>query len=348
MTNYPEGTKIGQYKLLKRLGVGAFGEIYSVQSANSKELLAMKIENIFDNTKSLLEKESNILQDLKDSRYTPELFDTFVTPKLSYLVMDCLGPSLMKVQSIYGDLTTKTVLRVGVHMLLAIKDVHMHGYLHRDIKPSNFLVVQNRRTVVKLIDFGLSRKYIDENGDFIRSNNGFVGSLKYASVHALLREEITQRDDLISWFYSLVDMIRGKLPWSRITNEKHNLRIKQSISAAKLCEKCPKQFIEIYQYLKGVEEFETPNYNLLISFLLEAMDDMGIKWQDKYDWDYLSKKELQNISVINLKAEKDPCAWMPNLPKNIPPPILPDIYRLKAAAEVNETVDEGCFTCNIF
>lgn len=348
MSNYQEGTKLGQYKLLKRLGVGSFGEIYSVQSENSKELFAMKIENIFDNTKSLLEKESNILNDLKDSRYTPDFFETFITPKLSYIVMDCLGPSLMKVQNIYGDLTTKTVLRVGVHMLLAIRDVHMHGYLHRDIKPSNFLVVQNRRTVVKLIDFGLSRKFIDESGDFIRSNNGFVGSLKYASVHAIKREEITQRDDLISWFYSLVDMIRGKLPWSRITNEKHNLRIKQSISASKLCEKCPKQFIEIYQYLNGVEEFETPNYNLLLSFLLEAMDDMGVKWQDKYDWDYLSKKELQSISAINLKAEKDPCAWMPDLPNNMPPPILPDKYRLKSEAEVHEDVNEGCFTCNIF
>lgn len=347
MTNYQAGSRLGRYKLLKRLGVGSFGETYSVQSENSKELIAIKIENVLNDSKSLLENESNILQDLKDSRYTPEFFETFVSPKCAYMAMECLGPSLMKVQSIYGDLTTKTVLRVGVHMLLAIKDVHMHGYLHRDIKPSNFLVVQNRRTVVKLIDFGLSRKYIDENGDFIRSSNGFVGTLKYASVHALLREEITQRDDLISWFYSLVEMIRGKLPWSRVTNEKHNLRIKQSISAAKLCEKCPRQFISIYQYLNGVEEFETPNYNLLISFLLEAMDDLGIKWQDKYDWDYLSKKDLQSLSVINLKPEKDPSSWMPTLPKNIPPAILPDKYRVKAE-EVREVASGGCFTCNIF
>ncbi|OHT11877.1 Casein kinase I [Tritrichomonas foetus] len=334
------------FKLLKRLGAGSFGETYYAEDMKTSEKFAIKIENIESHKKILLSNERAILEDLKGCRYAPAFFAAEVRQKYAFMAMDCLGPSLSKVMGVFGDLSLKTALRVGLHMLLALRELHTHGYLHRDVKPSNFLVVPNRRTVVKVVDFGLSRKFIDENGDFIRVNNGFVGSLKYASIYAHQRQEITQRDDLLSWFYSLIELIRGKLPWSRVSSEKHILRIKQNITVAKLCEKCPKQFKSIYAYLRGLQEFETPNYYLIASFLLDAMHDHSVKWEDPYDWDYLTKKELHGMTAISLAPVKGDLPDHPDLPKTMPAPVLPEKYN-NLHEEVHQTFDGGCFRCSI-
>lgn len=349
MSSLVSGLKIGQYRILRKLGMGSFGETFYAESLVDKTRFAVKFEKKNPQNKSFLRNEHAVLADLKDCRYVIESYDAEFTADYSYITMECLGPSLTSVQNIFGDLSTKTVLRVAVHMLLAIKELHAHGYLHRDIKPSNFLIVPNRRTVVKMIDFGLSRRFISDDGEFIPGNKGFVGSWKYSSISAMKRNEITQRDDLISWFYSIVDMTRGKLPWSRCSKERSILRIKETVSPQKLCEKCPKQYLPIYFYIMSLEEYEIPDYNLILSFLLEAIDDNAVKWEEKYDWDYLTKKELNSLSSISLTPESGPLTCTPHLPTNIPPAILPDALRqiyqkyLDQAAEASPKP-----VCNIF
>jgi serine/threonine protein kinase len=97
-------------------------------------------------------------------------------------------------------------------MLRAIESFHGHGFLHRDIKPSNSLIRPSRKYPLALIDYGLSRPYCDcLTGNPIppRHNPGFVGTSKYASINAHAGVELGRRDDLYSWFFSMVELWAG-------------------------------------------------------------------------------------------------------------------------------------------
>jgi hypothetical protein len=63
-----------------------------------------------------------------------------------------------------------------------------------------------------LIDFGLARKYVGEDGSHMppRSDASFRGSTTYASVHAHRNEDLSRRDDLWSWFYMLTELVEGE------------------------------------------------------------------------------------------------------------------------------------------
>lgn len=63
-----------------------------------------------------------------------------------------------------------------------------------------------------LIDFGLARKYVGEDGAHMapRSDASFRGSTTYASVHAHRNEDLSRRDDLWSWFYMLTELVEGE------------------------------------------------------------------------------------------------------------------------------------------
>jgi tau tubulin kinase len=65
-----------------------------------------------------------------------------------------------------------------------------------------------------LIDFGLARKYVDEDGKPMakRTDTAFRGSTTYASVYAHRNEDLSRRDDLWSWFYMLLELVEGELP----------------------------------------------------------------------------------------------------------------------------------------
>jgi len=71
-------------------------------------------------------------------------------------------------------------------MLTAIQEVHNKGYIHRDIKPSNFVIGNgNSRNQIYLVDFGLAKIHLKENGTPIEEskNMKFHGTMAYASLN---------------------------------------------------------------------------------------------------------------------------------------------------------------------
>lgn len=69
--------------------------------------------------------------------------------------------------------------------------MHKAGYLHLDLKPDNIVLSSNDMrnqlsSIVCLIDFGISKPYLDENFEHIpyRENVPFVGNFLFASKNA--------------------------------------------------------------------------------------------------------------------------------------------------------------------
>lgn len=119
-----------------------------------------------------------------------------------------------------GMFSESTTVRLSLQILDAIKTIHDIGFLHRDIKPSNFAVglLPVDQHNIYMLDFGLSRQYITENGDIrpARKIAGFRGTVRYASRNAHMNKEMGRHDDLWSMLYMLVEFASGHLPWRKV------------------------------------------------------------------------------------------------------------------------------------
>ena len=98
--------------------------------------------------------------------------------------------------------------------------MHNISFLHLDIKPDNVLIGSSdlshpRAKQIFLIDFGISRRYRDPDGQHLpfKVDLPFTGNQVFSSVNSFLGYELSRRDDLESLIYLLTYLALGNLPW---------------------------------------------------------------------------------------------------------------------------------------
>lgn len=96
----------------------------------------------------------------------------------------------------------------------------MKGYVHCDIKPENIMIGDfekdpELKKKIYLIDFGISHRYLDDNGNHIeyKRNVPFKGNLLFSSKNAFSRVTLSRRDDLMSLIYLLIFCINTDIAW---------------------------------------------------------------------------------------------------------------------------------------
>lgn len=193
-----------KYTISHKIGFGTFGEIYLAYHKRTREKVAVKIEKIneADPSHSTLTREIKVLQVLKGEKGFPKLYYYARLEKERIMVLNLLGKNLHQLYKSCGKIfSLKTVLMLAEQMLSRFEIFHSKGYVHRDIKPENFLIGNHKDTkTVYLIDFGLSKKFIDNNGAHIPmvANIGLVGTARYTSINSHHGLEQSRRDDLES------------------------------------------------------------------------------------------------------------------------------------------------------
>ena len=107
--------------------------------------------------------------------------------------------------------SVKTVVMFGLQALDRLEFLHSKHFIHRDLKPDNFLIGQGRQShIIHLIDFGLSKKFIQKDGKHIpyRDGKNLTGTARYASINTHLGVEQGRRDDLESLAYIMIYFLR--------------------------------------------------------------------------------------------------------------------------------------------
>lgn len=297
------GSKLGDFVIKELIGVGGYGQIYDVVESSTDLHRAMKIE-FFDAEKQGMKLEVKILKKLQGTCLFPELFMCGRTDSFRFFVMELLGPSVSAVRSALKSkcYSRYTYLRIAYHSLRCIKAMHKRGVLHRDIKPGNFLIRPDRRNPVALIDFGLSCSYISKRtGEHRRPRDdaGFTGTFRYASLHAHHQMELSRRDDLISWFYSLTELALGHTPWPGSDNRAKTIKMKEQMTAEELCKPFPREFVRIWNSINNLGYEEEPNYKLIKELLMRAIRNEKVK-DHRYDWEKLPKKTLADLTCVTL------------------------------------------------
>jgi serine/threonine protein kinase len=260
-----------KYKLLEKIGEGAFGSIYKGENVRTKELVAVKVEPIKKNTK-LLKNESIIYQYLINNDGLPNV-KWFGKDKTNYyMVLNLLGESLQSLKERKKIFSLKLVLQIGIQIINLLRMIHNKGLVHRDIKPDNFLLgLNNKSRQINIIDFGFCKTFLNDNKHIdIKKTNNVIGTNNFASTNAHEFNELSRRDDLESLGYMLIYFYLGNLPWKDYSNNEMIKIMKNNIMND---ESIPKVILKYFEIIKSLEFKEAPNYELLINIFKNELKE---------------------------------------------------------------------------
>jgi len=196
------------------------GDVYRATSTSDRRPVALKLEGAavaLDQDNGLRERflrEARILQGL-DHENLPEFFEAGELPDgRLFIAMELLvGRPLSKL----ARTKPETLVPLLVQAASALQAVSEAGVVHRDVSPDNFFVVEvGGRSVVKLIDFGISRD-IEAARDGLTRVGSFVGKPSYCSPEqtGLLpgSPAVDWRTDLYSFGLTIYFLVKGNLPF---------------------------------------------------------------------------------------------------------------------------------------
>jgi serine/threonine protein kinase len=198
-------------------------------------------------------------------------------------------------------------------MIQRIEYIHSKGYIHRDIKPGNFVIGRGDNSKkIYIIDFGLSKRYIDKNTNKhipYKEGKGLTGTARYVSLFTHYGIEQSRRDDIEGIAYNLIYLAKGKLPWQGVKTknkkEKHKkiMDSKLSFTPEQLCQGLSFEFVNLLKYARELEFEEKPDYkNIKLMFKNSIIKNGGtMDW--KFDWHKI-KKEEDNKEEEDKKSEK--------------------------------------------
>jgi len=156
------GKRIGNYKLLERIGEGGCGVVYMAEQERPvRRRVALKIIKLGMDTKSVIarfEAERQALA-MMDHPNIARVLDAGATETgRPFFVMELVRGFKITEYCDTNHLDTQKRLELFVQVCHAIQHAHQKGIIHRDIKPSNILVtLHDSVPVPKVIDFGIAK-----------------------------------------------------------------------------------------------------------------------------------------------------------------------------------------------
>lgn len=297
-TNPPmETCNSGVFKLGKKIGTGSFGDVFLGTDNTSGAEVAVKLEHARTPHPKLL-KEVRVYSSLQGCKGIPAVHWYGVQSSYNIMVLDLLGPSLDTLFRISGrKFSLETCSMIGTQLINSFEALHTKGYIHRDIKPHNFVVgLGDKSSTLYMIDFGLAKKYCDGKGSTYKHipntpKKSLCGTARFASVNTHMGCEQSRRDDLESLGYMLVYFAHGVLPWqgikapSKLELHRQIGETKQATRIEILCSGLPKEFAAYLKYCRSLDFADTPNYDRLREFLVNALvTNSEIERSEAFDW----------------------------------------------------------------
>lgn len=338
--------------ILKRIGSGSFGQVFTAINIKTQVIAAVKVEQT--NKNEQLAYESKIISSLQGGTGIPKLHWYGVENSLkNYVIMiiEMLGPSL---EDLYANchrkFSLKTVLMIADQMISRIEYIHRNNYVHRDMKPDNFLMGLNDKSHhVYLIDFGLSKKFRDQKTLHhapYKENKNLTGTARYASIQSHLGIEQARRDDLESIGYLLIYFLKGTLPWQKMkANNKQEKYFKIQDKKMNtvpdiMCKGLPHQIVNFIQYARTLQYEDKPDYAFWRKSFRELFISNGYELDWLYDWTNpdlvnFNHQTPQNKLQVNLNSLRNRNNGKGNLSEDLTDSIF------KAPKEGKSTSDDN-------
>ena len=290
---YKSSNNFYQYEFIRPIKSGGFGNIFLAKEIGTNEEYAVKeinVQNFSSENLYNISRESLILKDMSHINII-KFHSFFIYNNKFYIVMDyARGGELLSLLASKTRLKEEQAKFIFRQIYNAVHYIHSKNIIHRDLKPNNILFLDEEKTHIIIIDFGISGLANGNQKESIKA-----GTELYLPPEVIAGKEFSSSTKIDMWALGIIlyQMVQGCHPFESKDGKDNN--IINNILRNKL------EFnkkIKISESLKKlIEGLLEKNYR----FRIDTGDILFEKWfEDKS----LTKKIIKSPSLKKAKKNK--------------------------------------------
>ncbi|XP_071942496.1 myosin light chain kinase, smooth muscle-like [Antedon mediterranea] len=182
------------YDIQEQVGKGRFGIVHKCMEKATGKMWAAKFIKTKASEKESVKAEIEIMNQLQHPKLI-QCVDAFETTREIIMVLEFVRGGELFERVIDDDfvLTEKDVIMFMRQICSGVKHMHSQNILHLDLKPENILCTDTTGNSIKLIDFGLARKF-----DPKQSVKVMFGTPEFVAPEVVNYEKIGYKTDMWS------------------------------------------------------------------------------------------------------------------------------------------------------
>ncbi|MEU9992497.1 protein kinase [Streptomyces sp. NPDC048045] len=207
---------IGPYRLLALLGRGGWGDVYFARKEFGpgvalKRIRPDRLERSPESFRSRFKREVAAARAV-GSLYTAHVVDADTDAEEPWFATRFVRglPLSDALDCCDGRLPTETWQVLATGLAEALRSIHVAGLVHRDLKLTNILVAVGGPCV---IDFGIARHLIPQDGATLTGTGLVPGTLTFASPEQLRNERVGPASDVFTLGLVLAYAALGRHPF---------------------------------------------------------------------------------------------------------------------------------------
>ncbi len=217
----PDLERIGDHRVIRRLGEGAFGVVYlCAQELPVKRQVAVKVVRAGAGGPETLRRfaaERQLLATLNHPTIT-QVFDAGeMADGRPFFVMEYVDGTPIRSYCDDNGLGVTARLRLFGEVCRGVAHAHARDIVHRDLKPANVLVVAGEDGPrPKIIDFGIAKALVPPaDCEPVTEAGRIVGTPGYMSPEQASGRiaEVNARADVFALGVMFYELLTGELPW---------------------------------------------------------------------------------------------------------------------------------------
>lgn len=205
------GTTIGHYRVLDKLGEGGMGVVYKAVDLNLGRTVALKVL-----APQVLKDGECKVRFMREARAAALLehanicgvYEVGEDAGRPYLSMAFVEGQNLKEKVAERPLKLDAALDIAIQAAEGLKAAHDKGVVHRDIKSANLMV--STQGQVKVMDFGLAQL---AGQSPLTKPGATLGTVGYMAPEIALGKPADRRSDIWSLGVVMYEMLTGRLPF---------------------------------------------------------------------------------------------------------------------------------------
>ena len=208
----------GRYRIIKLIGEGGMGEVYSAEHVHIDKKFAIKLlkQEIVSNPEAVTRFRQEARSSSSIGHRNIIAIEDFgqLSDGRIYMCMELLNGAALN-DMIQQPMSADRLLNILIQTGHGLAAAHAKGIVHRDMKPENIFVTigPQNEDVPKLLDFGIAKVAGNEGGNHLTRTGTIFGTPFYMAPEQALGNPVDQRTDIYAVGVIMYECFAGSLPF---------------------------------------------------------------------------------------------------------------------------------------